>query len=196
VPSGRGGWRLFFWSCGDPPRLRFAIGLRFPNLQIAQKPETPAAEVKGFRKCGIEFEAAMQPHGAAIAVTASRGRAALGRDVLVENPLVLIAGAVTPVVEISESDRFSRVFLAKKLACFSIDQMYPGAGFARHCLVLRIRDIVFFTVVRPVLNVQLGQGTRAHKGSHATSVLYVSDDLRRSETPELRKSGNAALSLA
>lgn len=56
-------------------------------------------------------------------------------------------------VEISESDRFSRVFLAKKLARFSIDQMYLGASFARHCLVLRVRDIVFFIIVQRVLNV-------------------------------------------
>ena len=60
--------------------------------------------------------------------------------------------------------------------------MYLGAGFARHRLVLRIRDIVFFNIVQAVSNVQLGQGTRAHKGRHTTSVLHISDDLRRSET--------------
>ena len=55
--------------------------------------------------------------------------------------------------EMSESDRFSRVLLAKKLARFSIDQMYLGARFARHCLVLRVRDFVFFIIVQRVLNV-------------------------------------------
>jgi hypothetical protein len=56
-------------------------------------------------------------------------------------------------LKISESDRFSRVFLAKKLARFSIDQMYLGASFARHCFVLGVRDIVFFIIVQRVLNV-------------------------------------------
>jgi hypothetical protein len=42
------------------------------------------------------------------------------------------------------------------------------------------------------LNVQLGRGTRAHKGRHAASVLYISGDLRRNGPTEFWKSENSS----
>jgi hypothetical protein len=63
------------------------------------------------------------------------------------------------------------VILTQQLASLSIDEMQPGAGLARHGLVLVFRHV--FVIVHPILHVELGKRAFEHGCGHPIFIEKV-----------------------